>query len=181
MGTVERVRRLIDYDRAVFERYLASATRLGWAEACRDRGIGHGSIKDTLVHVLNVHEAWLAAIPQKEWAIFDAPGRQPGEVRSWSELRRYRDRVWSSVDHLLGGLTEARLRQRVKAPWMPGIYTLEDGFLQSSFEQAHHVGEIIGVYWQADRAPPKMTWIENLPPRVLRGHARAAGRRVRPR
>ncbi len=46
---------------------------------------------------------------------------------------------------------------------MPGVYTLEDAFYQVSFEQAHHLGEIIGAYWQSNWEPPAMTWIENLP------------------
>jgi uncharacterized damage-inducible protein DinB len=154
------------YDRVVFERYLLSVTRLGWKDATRDRGTGHLSLKNTLVHVLNVHEAWLVAIAQARWEVFEAPGRRPEEVRSFAELRAYRDRVWGGIDTLLGHLTERNLARRVKAPWMPGRYTLEDAFFQSSFEQAHHLGEIIGVYWQADRTPPKMTWIENLPPRA---------------
>ena len=91
-------------------------------------------------------------------------------MKSWKDLRTYRDRVWKGIDELLAHLTVSALERRVKAPWMPGRYTLEDGFFQSSFEQAHHLGEIIGVYWQADRTPPTMTWIEN--------RAAAARRRV---
>ena len=64
---------------------------------------------------------------------------------------------------MMKGLSESQLHRRVHAPWMPGRYTLEDAFRQVSYEQAHHIGEIIGVYWQADWNPPPMTWIENLP------------------
>jgi len=48
---------------------------------------------------------------------------------------------------------------------MPGKYSFEDAIYQTSYEQAHHLGEMIAVFWQADRAPPKMTWIENRPAR----------------
>jgi uncharacterized damage-inducible protein DinB len=165
LSKLETVRRLLAYDRVVFDRYVRSVVRLGWKEATRDRGTGHLSPKNTLVHIINVHEAWLVAIAQKRWKIFDAPGRRPEEVASWAAFRSYQRRAWAGVDELMADLTEARLGQRVQAEWMPGRYTLEDAFYQVSFEQAHHLGEIIGVYWQADRAPPKMTWIENLPTR----------------
>ncbi len=46
---------------------------------------------------------------------------------------------------------------------MPGRYTVEDGCFQASFEQAHHLGEIIAVFWQQDWNPPPMTWIQNRP------------------
>ena len=163
MSRLENVRRILAYDRAVFARYERAVTRLGWKEATSDHGTGHLSLKNTLVHILNVREAWLVAISQGRWEVFDQPGRQPNDVRSWAEFRKYRDRTRRTVDELMGSLTEADLGRRVKAPWMPGTYTLEDAFYQSSYEQAHHLGEIIAMFWQADRRPPKMTWIENLP------------------
>lgn len=136
--------------------------RHGWTEATANREIGHLSLKNTLVHILNVHEAWLVAIAQGRWEVFDQPGRRGEEVRSWKELGAYRDRVTNGIDDLLSDLTESRLSRRVRAPWMPGVYTLEDAFLQPTIEQAHHLGEVIAVYWQRNWKPPPMTWIENL-------------------
>ncbi|MCI4331022.1 MAG: DinB family protein [Thermoplasmata archaeon] len=168
MSKLATVRRLNSYDRLVFDRFVRAVSRLGWAKASEDRGTGHLSLKNTLVHILNVHEAWLVAIAQDRSEVFDVPGRRPTEVGSWREFRIYRDRVWKGVDGWMTTLTEAKLSRRVKAAWMPGTYTLEDAFYQVAFEQAHHLGEVIAVFWQDDRAPPKMTWIENLPVRSRR-------------
>ena len=168
MSRLRAVRRLEAYNQRVFGRFEQSVRRHGWAAAVKNREIGHLSLKDTLVHILNVHEAWLVAIPQERWEVFDAPGRRPTDVRSWADLRKYRERVWSGVQAFLGPLTEAKLARRVKAPWMPGRYTLEDAFYQVTIEQAHHLGEIIGAYWQSDWKPPDMTWIENQPGRRVR-------------
>jgi uncharacterized damage-inducible protein DinB len=158
----DAVVRLVTYDRRVFEAYERGIKRLGWAEATKDREIGHLSFKDTMVHILNVHEAWLVAAAQERWDVFEDPSRKRANVRSWSDLRRYRMRVWRGIDDLMVGLTEAKLRRRVKVPWMAGRYTLQDAFFQSSFEQAHHIGEIIGAYWQMDRAPPQMMFIPTM-------------------
>jgi uncharacterized damage-inducible protein DinB len=163
VSDLRNVRRLTAYNRRVFERYERALKNWGWKEATRDRGIGHLTLKDTLVHILNVHEAWLVAVAQGRWDVFDQPGRRPQEVRSWIDLRKYRERVWQEVDVYLERLSENDLNRTVKAPWMLGKYALKDVFFQISFEQAHHLGEFIGAYWQADRRPPKMTWIENLP------------------
>ncbi len=162
-GRLARLARLVAYDRRVFDRFERAVVRRGWKEADRDRGTGHLSFKNTLVHILNVREAWFVAIDQGRWEIFDEPGRQPDKVGSFAELRRYRRRVWSEVDRFVAGLRETDLDRRVKAPWMPGRYTVEDSFYQASFEEAHHLGEIIGAFWQQDWTPPKMTWIENQP------------------
>jgi uncharacterized damage-inducible protein DinB len=162
-SSLQTVRRLIAYNHSVFGRFERSLARRPWKEITADRGIGHLSSKNTLVHILNVEEAWLVAVAQDRWKIFETPGRRPDEVGSWKELRAYRDRVWSEVKVFCEGLTERKLAARVKAPWMPGTYTLEDAFFQVTIEQAHHLGEVIAVYWQRDRSPPDMTWIENLP------------------
>jgi uncharacterized damage-inducible protein DinB len=161
--------RLVTYDKRVFEAFERGIQRRGWAEATADRGIGHRSFKDTLVHILNVHEAWLIGAAQGNWSFYNDPSRKRQNVRSWNDLRSYRKRVWSGIDRLMAELTDEQLRRRVKVPWMAGRYTLEDAFFQSSFEQAHHIGEIIGAYWQMDRTPPQMVWI----PTLLRTRASA--------
>jgi uncharacterized damage-inducible protein DinB len=162
MTVTDMIVRMVDYDRKAFETYERGIKRLGWAEATKDRGIGHGSFKDTLVHILNVHEAWFVAAAQERWEVFDDPSRRRGNIRSWSDLRAYRERVWRGIDELMEGMTDEKLKRRVRVPWIKGKYTLEDAFFQSSFEQAHHIGEIIGAFWQMDRTPPQMMWIPTL-------------------
>ena len=160
MSRLQTVRRLVTYDRRAFESFERYLQRLGWAKATAPRGIAHGSLKDTLVHILNVHEAWLVAAAQDRWDEVRAnPGRRAEAVRSFADLRRYRASTWKGIDRLMAGLTEAALARRVQVPWIGGRYTLEDGFFQSSFEQAHHLGEVIAVLWQMDRTPPQMMWI----------------------
>ncbi len=160
MPSVETVRRLVTYDRRAFDSFERSARRLGWTKANRNREIAHGSIKNTLVHILNVHEVWLVAAAQDRWEEVRAfAGRRPEAVRSFAELSRYRERVWTAIDPLLAGLTDRGLARRIRVPWMDGRYTLEDGVYQASFEQAHHLGEVIAAYWQMDRTPPQMMWV----------------------
>jgi len=159
MSAVDAITKLVEYDRKSFESFERGIKRLGWAEATKDRGTGHNSMKDTLVHILNVHEAWLVAGAQGKWDIFKDTSRRRGNICSWSDLRRYKERVWKGIDELMVGLTDKQLKRPVKVPWIKGHYTLEDGFYQTSFEQAHHLGEIIGAYWQMDKKPPQMMWI----------------------
>jgi uncharacterized damage-inducible protein DinB len=154
--------RLIDYDRRTFEAFERGVRRLGWAAAVKNREIGHLSIKDTLVHILNVHDSLLIAVAQGKREIWKDPARRRENIKSWGDLRRYRERVWRGIDDLTAGLTDAKLRRVAKVPWFQGRYTLEDVILQSSFEQAHHLGEIIGVYWQMDRPPPQMMFIPTM-------------------
>ncbi len=69
--------------------------------------------------------------------------------------------MWLGVDELLDNLDDELLAKKVKAPWLPGSHYLADVLMQVSFEQAHHIGEIIAMMWQLDIEPPEMTWIMN--------------------
>lgn len=159
--SIETAQRLSAYNFAVFARYVRAARRMRWRTATGDRGTGHRSIFQTLVHILNVHEVWMIYIVQgrtKELQrLFLEPGRKPTD---WKSFDAYSGRVWKGIDEYVTALVPPTLTHRVKAPWMPGTYTVGDAVLQTTFEQAHHLGEIIGIYWQGDRAPPEMTWID---------------------
>ena len=155
-------RAIVQYDRAVFDRFARRIRRLPKRGAMRTRGIGHESLFDTLVHILNVHEVWLGYIVRgrnsdKELEVlFDDRGRHPTD---WRGFDRYAARVWATVEETVSTLSPRSLGRTVRAFWMPGRYAVRDAFLQSSMEQAHHLGEIIGALWQNDVAPPDMTWI----------------------
>ena len=161
--TPSDVRAIFDYNRAVFERFVLRVRRLPGREATRKRGIGHESLFETLVHILHVHEVWQVYIvrgrttdPELE-ALFQDPVRHP---KNWKEFDVYSRRVWSGIDETLRHLDRRTLGRRAEAFWMPGKYTVRDAVLQSTFEQAHHLGEVIGALWQDDRKPPDMTWID---------------------
>ncbi len=170
------VRALAGYNRAVFERYLRRVARLPGRAATRRREIGHQSLFDTLVHILNVHEVWLVyLVPGRGGeleALFRTASRRPA---TFEGLRSYARHVFDEIDRTVASLDGRSLGRRVKAPWMPGTYTVRDAFLQTTLEQAHHLGEIIGALWQDDLEPPSMTWIDTQRGLAGRGRRRPRG------
>ncbi|HYA55098.1 MAG TPA: hypothetical protein VEG42_05805, partial [Thermoplasmata archaeon] len=82
-------RALFEYDRAVFDRFVRRVRRLPGRQATRRRGIGHESLFETLVHILNVHEVWHVYIvrgrnsDRELGALFDDPTRHP---KDWKEF-----------------------------------------------------------------------------------------------
>lgn len=161
LSPLKEARELIDYDRAVFERYARRLQRLPWKEVSRNREIGHRTLFQTLVHVLNVYEAWLIYIvPGRVGELKTAFANEVRRPKTWKEFRVYSRLVWDGVAATLAGLSDRDFARRVKAPWMPGQYAVRDAFFQTSFEEAHHLGEVIGTLWQDDREPPAMTWLE---------------------
>ncbi len=160
--TPPQARRLFAYNRRLFERYSRRIAKMPWEEANRNRGTGHLSLFGTLVHILQVHEVWICYITQHRSTddelekLFNDPIRKP---RDWKQFKFYQRRVWSCIDDYLSKLTGSEMRRTVHVFWMPGRYTVSDAFMQTTFEQAHHIGEIIGSMWQDDIEPPDMTWI----------------------
>ncbi|MCI4326627.1 MAG: DinB family protein [Thermoplasmata archaeon] len=160
---VEDASTISAYNRAVFERFVRRARRLPKKGAMRRRGIGHESLFLTLVHILNVQEVWLVYIvrgrnsDEELEALFNDPTRHP---KDWKEFDAYAARVWSGVEETIEGLTTRDLDRTIRVFWMPGRYTVRDGLLQATIEEAHHLGEVIGALWQDDREPPDMTWID---------------------
>ncbi|MGA7861300.1 MAG: DinB family protein [Thermoplasmata archaeon] len=158
--TVDTARRLAAYNASAFQRYVRAARRLPWRVASADKGTGHLSIFGTFVHILNVHEVWIHYIVQGRTRelnqLFQQTYRRP---TTWAGFDAYSKQVWRGIDQYFAALTPRTVTRRVKAPWMPGTYNVGDAVLQTTFEQAHHLGEIIGIYWQRDEKPPQMMWI----------------------
>lgn len=160
--TPVQARRLFRYNERVFERFVRRVHRLSSRDVRRRRGIGHESLFQTLVHILNVHEVWLGYVltgrssdPELD-ALFHDPVRHP---KTWKGFRAYDRRVWALVHAYLRRATPRDLAEPVHVFWMPGRYVASDGLWQATFEEAHHLGEIIGALWQQDAEPPEMTWI----------------------
>ncbi|MGC2034491.1 MAG: DinB family protein [Thermoplasmata archaeon] len=155
---------MVEYNRAVFERYARRVRKLPAKAAMRDRGIGHGSLFDTLVHILNVQEVWIVHIirgrgTEKELGVvFEDASRHP---KTWKDFEAYAKRVWGQIEETTRGLTRSSIGRKVKVFWMAGSYTVRDAFFQTTMEEAHHLGEIIGALWQDDLRPPEMTWIDS--------------------
>jgi uncharacterized damage-inducible protein DinB len=162
-SSIDDLRALVAYDRAVYARFVRRIRRLPWRTVTRKRGIGHESLFATLVHILHPREVWLAYIvwgrnsDAEIEALFGDARRQP---KNWKEFDAYAKRVWAATLATLDRLKPQDLDRRISIFWMPGAYTVRDAFFQASYEEAHHLGEIIGALWQDDVEPPAMTWID---------------------
>lgn len=162
MSQVELYRQMFVYNRKVLETFLDRVAKMSRREATKDRGIGHGSYVRTILHIVRVHEAWLNYV-----AVGDLQGLHESHDRfakMWEradlrEARAYLRSTWVGIDQRMRSLTPKELQRTVKAPWMPGQYTLEDALVQSTLEQAHHIGEVIGAFWRQGAVPPQMMWI----------------------
>jgi uncharacterized damage-inducible protein DinB len=167
--SVDAAREILAYDRRLYDRYLRKVRGLPPKAAFENRGIGHGTLFETLVHILAVHRGWfLYVVPGRLDELEAALRRSDWLPDDWREFAPWARRVWAGERAFVEGLTPKELRRTIRAPWMPGRYTVADAVLQVSFEEAHHVGEIIAVLNQRDAKLPDMTWIDVTRGRALR-------------
>ena len=69
-------------------------------------------------------------------------------------------KIIAKEERFLGKLAEKDLDRGVQPEWKTRPHALRDALLQVTFEQAHHLGELIALFWQQDVEPPEMTWID---------------------
>ncbi|MGI0079980.1 MAG: DinB family protein [Nitrososphaerales archaeon] len=155
-------RRLFGYNRRILRAYFAALAKLPWKTVSKNMEASHHSIKNIFIHILTVHNGWLNYnVYGKSSEIPHETEHDPDTYRSMKEINSFMNKVMSGEERLLENLDEGMLLKKVKAPWLPGTHKLADVLMQVSIEQAHHIGEIIALFWQLDVEPPEMTWIMN--------------------
>jgi uncharacterized damage-inducible protein DinB len=117
-------------------------------------------MKDIFHHILTVHDGWLNVTAQGASADPVMREKEFDEVRSIDALRMYMEKIIEKEGRLLGDLKDKDLERPVQPEWKERPHSLRDALLQVTFEQAHHVGELIALFWQQDIEPPEMTWID---------------------
>lgn len=75
-------------------------------------------------------------------------------------LRDYMEKIITKEDRFLQTLTDKDLDRGIQPEWKERPHPLRNALLQVTFEQAHHLGELIALSWQQDMEPPEMIWID---------------------
>ncbi len=160
MTTVRDVRGLYAYNWRVLRDFSDALAKLPAAAASKDRGATYGSMKNVFHHILSVHDGWLNVTAQGASADPAMREKDFDEVPSIAELRGYLEKIIAKEEGLLEGLTEKGLGRPIQPEWKERPHALRDALMQVTLEQAHHIGELIAMFWQQDVEPPEMTWID---------------------
>ncbi len=118
-------------------------------------------MKNTFVHILSVYNGWinynaLGKSNEIPWAEHDYD-----KYDSMEQVKEFMLKVLGGVNAFMKVLDDKALFKMIIAPWMESEHELRDVLMQVTFEQAHHLGEIIALLWESNIEPPEMTWIMN--------------------
>jgi uncharacterized damage-inducible protein DinB len=161
MSNAQDYLRLFNYNRKVLQAFFDKLSNLPWETVSKNMESGHYSMKNTFVHILSVYNGWinhnaLGKSDEIPWEEHDYDN-----YHSMAQIKEFMLKVLTGVDTFMKGLDDGLLSKKITAPWMEGEHELRDVLMQVTFEQAHHLGEIIALLWQANIEPPEMTWITN--------------------
>jgi uncharacterized damage-inducible protein DinB len=160
MVTAADIRSIYGYNWRVLRDFSEALAKLPKSEVLKNREATHGSMKDIFHHILTVHDGWLNVTAQGASADPVMREKDYDEVQSIDALRAYMEKIIEREGRLLGDLKDQDLERPVQPKWKERPHSLRDAMLQVTFEQAHHLGELIALFWQQDVEPPEMTWID---------------------
>lgn len=160
MVTVEDFRGIYAYNWRVLRDYCDALAKLPKAALVKNREATYHSMKNVFHHILSVHDGWLNVTAQGASADRAMREKDFDDVQSMDELREYMERIIEKEERFLATLADKDLDRPVQPKWKERPHPLRDALLQVTFEQAHHLGELIALFWQQDVEPPEMTWID---------------------
>ena len=153
-------RNLLEYSQTLRNRYLEQLATLPWAEVVKSRGASFDSMRNILLHTLDVEDRMISyVIPGrvKDWV-----SRSPDEFKDIESIRKREKEVESKTKNYLEKMASADLDRKVEVSRMgmpPVPVRVEDILTHVALENVHHFGELIALLWQIDVEPPHMGWI----------------------
>src|SRR2546422_476531 len=160
MPSTSDFRDIYEYNWRVLRDYCDALAKLPEDELLKNREATHESLKNIFHHILSVHDGWLNVTAQGASADPAMREKDFDEVRTMEPLRAYMEKIIAKEKRFLAKLTEKDLDRGVQPEWKTRPHPLRDALMQVTFEQAHHTGELIALFWQIDVEPPEMTWID---------------------
>ncbi|TLZ53292.1 MAG: DinB family protein [Methanobacteriota archaeon] len=160
MMSVADFQSIYAYNWQVLRDYAAALSKLPETELTKNREATHESLKNIFHHILSVHDGWLNVTVQRASADPVVREMDFDEVRSMDVLRDYMEKIIKKEEGFFVTLSDRDLGRPVQPEWKTRPHALRDALLQVTFEQAHHLGELIALFWQMDVEPPEMTWID---------------------
>jgi uncharacterized damage-inducible protein DinB len=161
MTTANDFRGIYEYNWRVLRDYCDGLSKLPEDAVRKNREATYHSMKNIFFHIVGVHDGWLNVTVQGASAdpkVYEAEDFE--SIQTMGELRGYMEKVIAKEETFLSTLKDKDLERPVQPSWKERPHALRDALLQVTFEQAHHLGELIALFWQQDIEPPEMTWID---------------------
>jgi uncharacterized damage-inducible protein DinB len=153
------VRKLLEYNDKVRNRYFEALAKLPWKEFIENREASFHSLRNIFIHTLGATDYWLDFLKKEE----RHSKKKFDEYQTFQEVRAYMESVEARMRDYLDSLPSGGLGKKytLKNDANETVeITAEDVLIHVFEEEVHHRGELIALLWQMGIEPPLMGWGE---------------------
>ena len=153
------VRKLLEYNDKVRNRYFEALAKLPWKEFIENREASFHSLRNIFIHTLGATDYWLDFLKKED----HHSKKKFDEYQTFQEVRAYMESVEARMRDYLDSLPAEGLGKKytLKNDADETIeITAEDILIHVFEEEVHHRGELIALLWQMGIEPPLMGWKE---------------------
>ncbi len=150
---------LLEHNFSVREPLLDTLRKLDNDDFIRNLGNGKGSIRNTLVHLMNTDIFWINVICNEDTSTLEAEQFQTVDdiAKSWKRIEiEMREIIAIQTDASLQYVKTIRIGDDTVS------FTIARAFLHMATHEGHHRGFIIGLLRQMGYNPPNVNMLREL-------------------
>jgi len=142
---------LFDHNLACREPLLQTLEQVNAEEFVKDLGVGKGSIRNILVHIMNTERSWISFL--------DSRDSRKIETESFDSVQSIRE-VWSKIHEetreFIDRLKEDQLQHVKSVKWGDQTisFTVGKALIHVASHETHHRGVMTGLIRQQGIEPP---------------------------
>ena len=142
---------LIDHNLACRESLLDTLEQMNAKEFVSDRGVGKGSMRNILVHMMNVERSWISFLDNR-----DSSKIEPETLDSVQSIREVWSRVHEETREFMDRLREDKLLHVKSVKWgdQTVSFTVGKVLIHVANHEIHHRGVLTGLIRQQGIDPP---------------------------
>lgn len=142
---------LFDHNLACRESLLNTLEQVNTEEFLRDRGVGKGSMRNILAHLINTEKGWISFLDNRE-----SIDIEPESLDSVQSIRETWSRVHEETKELMDRLGEDQLLHVKSVKWENQTVSFSVGkvLMHVVIHETHHRGVLTGLIRQQGINPP---------------------------
>ena len=142
---------LFDHNLACREPLLQTLEQVDAEEFLKDLGVGKGSIRNILVHLMNAERYWISVLDGRDFSQIE-----PESIDSVQSVRAVWYRVDEETREFMGRLKKEQLQHVKSVSWgdQTVSFTVAKALIHIANHETHHRGLLAGLIRQQGIAPP---------------------------
>jgi uncharacterized damage-inducible protein DinB len=147
---------LFDHNLTCRESLLDTQEQVNTEELVRDRGVGKGSMRNILVHLVNTEKSWISFLDNRK-----SSDIEPESLDSVQSIREIWSRVHDKTEEFMDRLREDQLLHVKSVKWRNQTvsFTVGKVLMHVATHETHHRGVLTGLIRQQGLNPPSFDMI----------------------